>query len=99
MMMLLLMMIMLMMMIPSCVCLKGTHTQSSVPGVPSSQKCLINCKQILLSKYQDQEDDDTLTSVHYAALNVIHKKPKTHRQRSAMERDTAYSGVRCQNMD
>ncbi|CAB1345276.1 unnamed protein product [Coregonus sp. 'balchen'] len=43
----------------------------------------------------DQEDDDTLTSVHYAALNVIHKKPKTQRQR----RDTVYSGVRCQNMD
>ncbi|XP_029610717.1 uncharacterized protein LOC115194947 [Salmo trutta] len=47
----------------------------------------------------DQEDDDTLTSVHYAALNVIHKKPKTRRQRSTMETDTVFSGVRCQNMD
>uniref|UniRef100_A0A673VWF7 Novel immune-type receptor 12 n=1 Tax=Salmo trutta TaxID=8032 RepID=A0A673VWF7_SALTR len=45
------------------------------------------------------EDDDTLTSVHYAALNVIHKKPKTRRQRSTMETDTVFSGVRCQNMD
>ncbi|XP_045071209.1 uncharacterized protein LOC123481230 [Coregonus clupeaformis] len=65
---------------------RGTQTQSSGPAVPSSHN-------------QDQEDDDTLTSVHYAALNVIHKKPKTQRQRSAMERDTVYSGVRCQNMD
>uniref|UniRef100_A0A673VL20 Novel immune-type receptor 12 n=1 Tax=Salmo trutta TaxID=8032 RepID=A0A673VL20_SALTR len=60
---------------------------------------LMNCKQILSSNYLDQEDDDTLTSVHYAALNVIHKKPKTRRQRSTMETDTVFSGVRCQNMD
>ncbi|CAB1345287.1 unnamed protein product [Coregonus sp. 'balchen'] len=65
---------------------RGTHPQLSGTAVPSSHN-------------QDQEDDDTLTSVHYAALNVIHKKPKTQRQRSAMERDTVYSGVRCQNMD
>ncbi|XP_052353217.1 uncharacterized protein LOC118368826 [Oncorhynchus keta] len=63
-----------------------THTQSSGPAVPGSHN-------------QDREDDDTLTSVHYAALNVIHKKPKTQRQRSTMERDTVYSGVRRQNMD
>ncbi|XP_023990712.2 uncharacterized protein [Salvelinus sp. IW2-2015] len=62
------------------------RTQSSGPAVPGSHN-------------QDQEHDDTLTSVHYAALNVIHKKPKTRRQRSTMERDTVYSGVRCQNMD
>ncbi|XP_064787623.1 uncharacterized protein LOC135510540 isoform X2 [Oncorhynchus masou masou] len=60
----------------------GTHPQPSGLTVPSSHD-------------QDQEDDDTLTSVHYAALNMIHKKPKTQRQRSAMERDTEYSGVRC----
>ncbi|XP_045067711.1 uncharacterized protein LOC121554585 isoform X1 [Coregonus clupeaformis] len=65
---------------------QGTHPQLSGTAVPSSHN-------------QDQEDDDTPTSVHYAALNVIHKKPKTQRQRSAMERDTVYSGVRCQNMD
>ncbi|XP_055757057.1 uncharacterized protein LOC129835442 [Salvelinus fontinalis] len=65
---------------------RGTHPQPSGPIVPSSHN-------------QDQEDDDTLTSVHYAALNVIHKKPKTQRQRSPLERDTEYSGVRCQNMD
>uniref|UniRef100_A0A4W5JME7 Ig-like domain-containing protein n=1 Tax=Hucho hucho TaxID=62062 RepID=A0A4W5JME7_9TELE len=45
----------------------------------------------------DKEHDDTLISVHYATLNVIHKKPKTQRQRSTMERDTVYCGVRCQN--
>ncbi|XP_045577680.1 uncharacterized protein [Salmo salar] len=44
---------------------------------------------------QDQEPD----TLHYAALNVVHKKPKARRQRSAMERDTVYSGVRRQNMD
>uniref|UniRef100_A0A8C7JBI6 Uncharacterized LOC109906837 n=1 Tax=Oncorhynchus kisutch TaxID=8019 RepID=A0A8C7JBI6_ONCKI len=60
----------------------GTHPQPSGLTVPSSHD-------------QDQEDDDTLMSVHYAALNIIHKKPKTQRQRSAMERDTEYSGVRC----
>ncbi|XP_014011465.1 uncharacterized protein [Salmo salar] len=65
---------------------RGTHPQTSGLAVASSHN-------------QDQEDDDTLTSVHYAALNVIHKKPKTRRHRSAMERDTVYSGVRCQNMD
>ncbi|KAM9401422.1 uncharacterized protein ACWYII_030984 [Salvelinus alpinus] len=64
----------------------GMHPQPSGPAVPSSHN-------------QDQEHDDTFTSVHYAALNVIHKKPKTQRQRSTMERDTVYSGVRCQNMD
>ncbi|XP_038831536.1 uncharacterized protein LOC120030265 [Salvelinus namaycush] len=64
---------------------RGKHPQPSGPIVPSSHN-------------QDQEHDDTLTSVHYAALNVIHKKPKTQRQRSTMERDTEYSGVRCQNM-
>uniref|UniRef100_A0A8C8BTK2 Ig-like domain-containing protein n=1 Tax=Oncorhynchus tshawytscha TaxID=74940 RepID=A0A8C8BTK2_ONCTS len=63
----------------------GTHPQSGSPAVPSCHN-------------QDQEHDDTLTSVHYAALNVIHKKPKTQRQRSTMERDTVYSGLRCQNM-
>ncbi|CAB1345280.1 unnamed protein product, partial [Coregonus sp. 'balchen'] len=60
---------------------RGIDPQSSGPGVPSSYN-------------QDQEDDDTLTSVHYAALNVIHKKPKTQRQRSAMEKDTVYSGIK-----
>ncbi|XP_045078153.1 uncharacterized protein LOC121572581 [Coregonus clupeaformis] len=44
---------------------------------------------------QDQEPD----TLHYAALNVIHQKPKAGRQRSAMERDTVYSGMRRQNMD
>nr|XP_046174865.1 uncharacterized protein LOC124007988 [Oncorhynchus gorbuscha] len=77
---------MMMMMIPSCVCLKGTHPQPSGPAVHSSYN-------------QDQKDNDTPTSVHYAALNAIHKKPKTQRQRRAMERDTVYSGVRCQNTD
>uniref|UniRef100_A0A4W5JLL2 Ig-like domain-containing protein n=1 Tax=Hucho hucho TaxID=62062 RepID=A0A4W5JLL2_9TELE len=62
----------------------GMHPQPSNRAVPSSQ---------------DQEHDDTLTSVHYAAVNVIHKKPKTQRQRSTVERDTVYSGVRCQNTD
>ncbi|XP_029530271.2 uncharacterized protein LOC115138022 [Oncorhynchus nerka] len=47
------------------------------------------------SHNQDQ-DVDTL---HYAALNVVHKKVKAGRERSAMERDTVYSGVRRQNMD
>ncbi|XP_029617723.1 uncharacterized protein LOC115199238 [Salmo trutta] len=44
---------------------------------------------------QDQEPD----TLHYAALNVVHKKPKARRQGSAMETDTVYSGVRRQNMD
>ncbi|CAB1345281.1 unnamed protein product, partial [Coregonus sp. 'balchen'] len=35
------------------------------------------------------QDADTL---HYAALNVIHKKVNAGRQRSAMESDTVYSG-------
>uniref|UniRef100_A0A4W5RXE6 Ig-like domain-containing protein n=1 Tax=Hucho hucho TaxID=62062 RepID=A0A4W5RXE6_9TELE len=61
---------------------RGMHPQPSGPIVPSSHN-------------QDQEDDDPLTSVHYAALNVIHKKQKTQRQRSTTERDTVYSGVRC----
>ncbi|XP_014011517.1 uncharacterized protein [Salmo salar] len=65
---------------------RGKHPQPSGPTIHSSH-------------HQDQEDNDTLTSVHYAALNVIHKKPKTRRQKSAMERDTVYSGVRCQNTD
>ncbi|XP_036843418.1 uncharacterized protein LOC110532958 [Oncorhynchus mykiss] len=65
---------------------RGTHPQPSGPAVHSSYN-------------QDQKDNDTLTSVHYAALNVIHKKPKTRRQKRAMERDTVYSGVRCQNTD
>ncbi|XP_055756866.1 uncharacterized protein LOC129835301 [Salvelinus fontinalis] len=65
---------------------RGMHPQPSGPVVSSSHN-------------QDQEDDDTVTSVHYAALNVIHKKPKTRIQSIAMERDTEYSGVRCQNMD
>ncbi|XP_035609133.1 uncharacterized protein LOC118368813 [Oncorhynchus keta] len=65
---------------------RGTHPQPSGPAVHSSYN-------------QDQKDNDTPTSVHYAALNVIHKKPKTQRQRSTMERDTVYSGVRCQNTD
>uniref|UniRef100_A0A673VVW8 Uncharacterized LOC115194314 n=1 Tax=Salmo trutta TaxID=8032 RepID=A0A673VVW8_SALTR len=64
----------------------GTHPQPSGPAVPSSPN-------------QDKEHDDSLPSVHYAALNIIHKKPKTRRQRSAMETDTVYSGVRCQNTD
>ncbi|XP_055756872.1 uncharacterized protein LOC129835306 [Salvelinus fontinalis] len=65
---------------------RGTQPQTSGLAVASSHN-------------QDQEHDDTLTSVHYAALNVIHKKPKTQRQRSTLERDTVYSGVRCQNTD
>nr|XP_023867238.1 uncharacterized protein LOC111980626 [Salvelinus alpinus] len=44
---------------------------------------------------QDQEP----VTLHYAALNVVHKKPKAGRQRSAMDTDTVYSGVRRQNMD
>ncbi|XP_071022868.1 uncharacterized protein [Oncorhynchus clarkii lewisi] len=65
---------------------RGKHPQTSGLAVTGSHT-------------QDQEDDHTLTSVHYASLNVIHKKPKSRRQRSTMERDTVYSGVRCQNMD
>ncbi|XP_038831528.1 uncharacterized protein LOC120030252 [Salvelinus namaycush] len=61
------------------------RTQSSGPAVPGSHN-------------QDQEHDDTLTSGHYAALNVIHKKPKTRRQRSTMERDTVYSGLYPENI-
>ncbi|XP_045072065.1 uncharacterized protein LOC123485221 [Coregonus clupeaformis] len=48
------------------------------------------------SSHNQDQDADTL---QYAALNVIHKKVKAGRQRSAMERDTVYSGVRLQNMD
>ncbi|XP_071235095.1 signal-regulatory protein beta-2-like [Salvelinus alpinus] len=48
------------------------------------------------SSHNQDQDADTL---HYAALNVVHKKVKAGRQRSAMERDTVYSGVRRQNMD
>ncbi|XP_038831930.1 uncharacterized protein LOC120030579 [Salvelinus namaycush] len=59
----------------------GTHPQPSGLAVPSSHN-------------QDQEHDDMVTSVHYAALNVIHKKPKTRRQSIVMERDTEYSGLR-----
>ncbi|XP_038851695.1 uncharacterized protein LOC120049516 [Salvelinus namaycush] len=44
---------------------------------------------------QDQES----VTLHYAALNVVHKKPKARRQRSAMETETVYSGVRLHNMD
>nr|XP_029522629.1 uncharacterized protein LOC115133499 [Oncorhynchus nerka] len=46
----------------------------------------------------DNQDQEPVT-LHYAALNVVHKKPKSGRQRSAMETDTVYSGVRRQNMD
>ncbi|KAM9406509.1 uncharacterized protein ACWYII_026972 isoform 2-T2 [Salvelinus alpinus] len=46
----------------------------------------------------DNQDQESVT-LHYAALNVVHKKPKARRQRSAMETDTVYSGVRRQNMD
>ncbi|KAM9407997.1 uncharacterized protein ACWYII_027761 [Salvelinus alpinus] len=46
----------------------------------------------------DNQDQESVT-LHYAALNVVHKKPKAGRQRSAMETDTVYSGVRRQNMD
>ncbi|XP_041724147.2 signal-regulatory protein beta-2 [Coregonus clupeaformis] len=53
---------------------KETHPQPSGPVVPSSHN-------------QDQEDDDTLTSVHYADLNVIHKKPKP-RDRGVPWRET-----------
>ncbi|XP_045071205.1 uncharacterized protein LOC121562885 [Coregonus clupeaformis] len=48
------------------------------------------------SSHNQDQDADTL---QYASLNVIHKKVKAGRQRSAMERDTVYSGVRLQNMD
>ncbi|XP_064796528.1 uncharacterized protein LOC135516286 [Oncorhynchus masou masou] len=41
------------------------------------------------SHYNQNQEPDTL---HYAALNVIHKKPKSGRQRSATETDTVYSG-------
>uniref|UniRef100_A0A8C7Q6V4 Ig-like domain-containing protein n=1 Tax=Oncorhynchus mykiss TaxID=8022 RepID=A0A8C7Q6V4_ONCMY len=37
--------------------------------------------------------DQGVDTLHYAALNVAHKKPKSGRQRSAMETDTVYSGV------
>ncbi|XP_045577677.1 uncharacterized protein isoform X3 [Salmo salar] len=43
--------------------------------------------------------DRGVDTLHYAALNVVHQKPKAGRQRSAMETDTVYSGVRRQNMD
>ncbi|XP_041740013.2 uncharacterized protein LOC121572151 isoform X2 [Coregonus clupeaformis] len=46
----------------------------------------------------DNQDQDVDT-LHYAALTVVHKNPKAERQRSDMERDTVYSGVRRQNMD
>ncbi|XP_028973428.2 uncharacterized protein LOC114828735 isoform X2 [Esox lucius] len=41
------------------------------------------------SHNQDQHMD----SLHYAALNVVHKQ-KASRQKSAIERDTVYSGVK-----
>uniref|UniRef100_A0A8C7CKS7 Ig-like domain-containing protein n=1 Tax=Oncorhynchus kisutch TaxID=8019 RepID=A0A8C7CKS7_ONCKI len=44
---------------------------------------------------QDQEP----VTLHYAALNVVHKKPNAGRQRSAMETDTVFSSVRYKNMD
>uniref|UniRef100_A0A4W5JBY1 Ig-like domain-containing protein n=1 Tax=Hucho hucho TaxID=62062 RepID=A0A4W5JBY1_9TELE len=61
--------------------------------------CKMIKKTSLLCRGKRNHYDDTLTSVHYAALNVIHKKPKTRRHRNDMESDTVYSGVRCQNMD
>ncbi|XP_024290385.1 uncharacterized protein LOC112259918 [Oncorhynchus tshawytscha] len=48
------------------------------------------------SSHEQDQDVDTL---HYAVLNVVRKKVKAGRQRSAMGRDTVYSGVRRQNMD
>ncbi|XP_010886078.3 uncharacterized protein LOC105020612 [Esox lucius] len=47
------------------------------------------------SHNQDQEVD----TLHYAALNVSHKKHKVHRERNVMDRDTVYSGVTFQSMD
>ncbi|XP_045071207.1 uncharacterized protein LOC123484708 [Coregonus clupeaformis] len=43
------------------------------------------------SSHNQDQDADTL---QFAALNVIHKKVNAGRQRSAMERDTVYSGMR-----
>ncbi|XP_071187493.1 uncharacterized protein [Salvelinus alpinus] len=34
-----------------------------------------------------------MLTLHYAALNVVHKKRKAGRQRSAMDRDTVYSDM------
>ncbi|KAJ8008363.1 hypothetical protein DPEC_G00104050 [Dallia pectoralis] len=47
------------------------------------------------SHNQDQADD----TLHYAALNVVQKKHKVHKERNAMDRDTVYTGVIFQNMD
>ncbi|XP_035639544.2 uncharacterized protein LOC118392033 [Oncorhynchus keta] len=46
----------------------------------------------------DNQDQEPVT-LHYAALNVVHKKPKSGRQRSATETDTVFSSVRYKNMD
>uniref|UniRef100_A0A8C8EH19 Ig-like domain-containing protein n=1 Tax=Oncorhynchus tshawytscha TaxID=74940 RepID=A0A8C8EH19_ONCTS len=60
------------------------------------------CEQCRGKSYQCAqyaETDQDVDTLHYATLKVIHKKVKAGRQRSAMERDTVYSGVRRQNMD
>uniref|UniRef100_A0A8C7JJC9 Ig-like domain-containing protein n=1 Tax=Oncorhynchus kisutch TaxID=8019 RepID=A0A8C7JJC9_ONCKI len=88
----------------------GSPTQSCVYNLPKRNLSLsdagtyycavASCGKILFGngtkldvvrKYVD--------TIHYAALIVVHKKLKAGRQRSAMERDTVYSGVRRQNMD
>uniref|UniRef100_A0A4W5JNG4 Ig-like domain-containing protein n=1 Tax=Hucho hucho TaxID=62062 RepID=A0A4W5JNG4_9TELE len=59
---------------------------------------VLGCVMYKISRRECEQcrDSDIL---HYAALNIVHKKLKAGRQRSAMERDTVYSGVRRQNMD
>uniref|UniRef100_A0A4W5JEF4 Ig-like domain-containing protein n=1 Tax=Hucho hucho TaxID=62062 RepID=A0A4W5JEF4_9TELE len=86
----------------------GSPTQSCVYNLPKRNLSLsdagtyycavASCGEILFGN-GTKLDVDHSDILHYAALNIVHKKLKAGRQRSAMERDTVYSGVRRQNMD
>uniref|UniRef100_A0A8C7Q6U3 Ig-like domain-containing protein n=1 Tax=Oncorhynchus mykiss TaxID=8022 RepID=A0A8C7Q6U3_ONCMY len=84
----------------------GSPTQRCVYNLPKRNLSLsdagtyycavASCGKMLFGNGTMLDFQEPVT-LHYAALNVVHKKPKSGRQRSAMETDTVYSDVRRQN--
>ncbi|XP_042185284.1 uncharacterized protein LOC112260995 [Oncorhynchus tshawytscha] len=59
----------------------------------NKRKCLHILPPIYNCSSQDQDAD----SLHYVALNLRNKKNRSRRQRSNMEEETVYSGIRQYN--
>uniref|UniRef100_A0A8C7CJZ3 Ig-like domain-containing protein n=1 Tax=Oncorhynchus kisutch TaxID=8019 RepID=A0A8C7CJZ3_ONCKI len=74
-------------------CVYNLPKRNLSPSDAGTYYCAVaSCGEIVFGN-GTKLDIDRVDTLHYAALNVAHKKPKSGRQRSAMETDTVYSGV------